>query len=129
MLHEGRLLGEPLRRRHLPVHGVLMARPRRLSTPLPPDPTLAEVCADFEPHRLVQARHLAMLSRGDLAEAIGVAAWQVLYWEANISQPKPYQLEKIAEATGQLAAFFKRGRPMLLITEADCHFRPCAYGR
>lgn len=103
-------------------------RPRPLRRPLPPGPSLADVCADFEPHRLVQARQLAMLSRADIAEAVGAPAWQVLHWESSISAPKPYQLEKLAEVTGMIPAFFKRGRPMPRITEADCHFRPCAYG-
>lgn len=104
-------------------------RLRALSAPLPPRPTLADICADFEPYRLVQARQLAMLSRADIAAAVGVPAWQVQYWEANIGAPKPYQLEKLAEVTGMIPAFFKGGRPMLRITEADVHFRPCAYGR
>lgn len=106
-----------------------MTRLRRLKSPLPSSPTASEVCADFEPRRLVQARHLAMLSRADIADTLGVPAWQVLHWESSISVPKAYQLEKIAELTEQIVPFFKRGRPMPQITEADCHFRPCAYGR
>lgn len=106
-----------------------MTRVRHLRATLPPAPTAVEVCADFEPGRLVQARHLAMMGRGDLAANVGVPPWQVLHWESAISVPKAYQLEKIADATGQLVAFFKRGRPFPRITEADCHFRPCAYGR
>lgn len=106
-----------------------MTRLRALSAPQKPEPSLADICADFEPHRLVQARQLAMLSRADIGEAVGVPAWQVLHWESNIGAPKPYQLEKLAEVTGMIPAFFKGGRPMPRITEADCHFRPCAYGR
>ncbi len=92
-------------------------------------PTAADVCADFEPGRLVQARQLAMLSRADIAEAVGVPAWQILHWETAISVPKAYQLVKLAEVTGHIVPFFKRGRPMARLTEADCHFRPSAYGR
>jgi helix-turn-helix protein len=102
---------------------------RPLSTPLPPQPTPAEVSADFEPYRLVQARQLAMLSRADIGAALGIPAWQVLHWETGISAPKAYQLVKLAEVTDMIVPFFKRGRPMPRITEADCHFRPCAYGR
>lgn len=102
---------------------------RAAQAPTRPVPTLAKVCADFEPQRLIQARHLAMLGRGDLGQLIGAPAWQVLHWESGISAPKPYQLAQIAERTDQLPAYFKRGRPMAMITEADCHFRPCAYGR
>jgi transcriptional regulator with XRE-family HTH domain len=102
---------------------------RALSTPLPPQPTAVEVSADFEPYRLIQARQLTMLSRADLAAHVGVLAWQVLHWESGISAPKAYQLEKLAEVTDTIVPFFKRGRPMPRITEADCHFRPCAYGR
>jgi transcriptional regulator with XRE-family HTH domain len=106
-----------------------MTRLRPLRAPLPPSPSTAEVCADFEPARLEQARHLAGMSRGDLGHRIGVTPLQVVHWECGVNVPKPYELEKIAETTGHLVAFFKRGRPMLRITEADCHFRPCAYGR
>jgi hypothetical protein len=106
-----------------------MRRLRSLSTPLPPEPTTAEVCADFEPYRLIQARQLAMLSRADIGAALGVPAWRVLHWESSISAPRPDQLVKLAEVTGTIVPFFKRGRPMVRITEDDCHFRPCAYGR
>lgn len=92
-----------------------MRRLRALGASLLSEPTAVEVCADFEPYRLVQARHLAMLGRGDLADRVGVPAWQVLHWESAISVPKPYQLERIAEVTGQIVAFFKRGRPMAII--------------
>lgn len=92
-----------------------MRRLRALSVPLPPEPTAVEVCADFEPYRLVQARNLLGWRRLDLAEAIGVQPWRVAHWETAISVPKPYQLEKIAEVTGQIVAFFKRGRPMAIL--------------
>ena len=106
-----------------------MPRLSPFSTPLTPAPTPAEVCADFEPYRLIQARQLAMLSRADIGAALGIPAWQVLHWETGISVPRPDQLVKLAEITDMIVPFFKRGRPMPRITEADCHFRPCAYGR
>jgi hypothetical protein len=106
-----------------------VTRPRAASASLPPPPTATEVCADFEPYRLIQARQLAMLSRAGIAAHIGIPAWQVLHWESGISTPRAYQLVRLAEITEVIVPFFKRGRPMPRITEADCHFRPCAYGR
>lgn len=98
-----------------------MARLRALRAPLPPSPTPAEVCADFEPYRLIQARNLAGLTRRDLADAIGVEPWRIAHWETAVTVPKPYELEKIAEATGMIVPFFKRGRPMPILDSAHLH--------
>ena len=92
-----------------------MRRLRVLSAPLPPSRTPAEVCADFEPQRLVQARNLVGWTRRDLSEATGIEPWRICHWESGISAPKPYELEKVAEATDCLVAFFKRGRPMAIL--------------
>lgn len=96
-----------------------MTRLRGLRAPLPPSPTPAEVCADFEPHRLVQARNLLGWTRRDLSDATGYEPWRICHWESAISVPKPYELEKVAEATGQLVAFFKRGRPMAILDSSQ----------
>lgn len=98
-----------------------MTRLRGLRTPLPPSPTAAEVCADFEPLRLVQARNLLGWTRRDLAEHTGVEPWRICYWESAISTPKPYELEKVAGTLGQLVAFFKRGRPMMVVDSSHLH--------
>lgn len=92
---------------------------RALSAPLPPQPTAAEVCADFEPHRLIQARNLLGWTRRDLSEATGIEPWRICNWESAISTPKPSELEKIAEATGCLVAFFKRGQPMAILDSSQ----------
>lgn len=104
-----------------------MRRPRALRAPLPPSPTLAEVCADFEPHRLVQARNLLGWTRRDLSERTGIEPWRICHWESTISAPKPYELEKIADATGQLVAYFKRGRPMAILDSSKLFM--CGGGR
>lgn len=96
-----------------------MKRLRRVAAPARPVPTPAEVCADFEPYRLISARRAAGMSRKDLAPQVGVEPWQVAHWETGISTPKAYQLEKVAEATGHLVAFFKRGRPMAIIDSSQ----------
>lgn len=98
-----------------------MARLHARRNPLPPQPTTVEVCADFEPYRLVQARNLLGWTRRDLAEATGVEPWRIAHWESAISIPKPYELERIAEATGCLVAFFKRGRPMPILDSSHLH--------
>lgn len=98
-----------------------MTRLRALRAPLPPSPTPAEVCADFEPYRLIQARNLLGWTRRDLADATGVEPWRICHWESAVSVPKAYQLERVAEATGQLVAYFKRGRPMPILDSAHLH--------
>lgn len=87
-------------------------RPPR--APLPPRPTTAEVCADFEPYRLIQARNLLGWRRRDLSDATGFEL-------TAIGVPKPYELEKIAEVTGTVVAFFKRGRPMPILDSSQLH--------
>lgn len=98
-----------------------MTRLRRLSAPLPPSPTTVEVCADFEPHRLIQARQLLGWTRRDLSDATGYEPWLICHWESSIGVPKAYQLEKVADATGCLVAFFKRGRPMSILDSSHLH--------
>lgn len=77
------------------------------------------MCADFEPYRLVQARQLHGWTRRDLSEHTGVEPWRICHWETGISAPKAYRLEKVAEATGELVAFFKRGRPIAYIDSSQ----------
>lgn len=100
-------------------------RPQR--QPERTEPTPVEVCDNLEPARITQARHLAGMSRRDLAEAVGTTPARVGLWECAALAVKPYELLRIAEATEQLVAFFARGRPMAHISAADCHFRPQAY--
>ncbi|GAA0493838.1 hypothetical protein Ade02nite_21060 [Paractinoplanes deccanensis] len=90
-------------------------RLRALSAPLPPQPTAVEVCADFEPYRLVQARQMHGWTRKDLSVASGLTPQQICWFEVGVLTPKAYELERIAEATGTLVAFFKRGRPMAVL--------------
>lgn len=104
-----------------------MARLRPVRAPLSPQPTTAEVCADFEPYRLIQARNLLGWTRWDLSDATGVEPWRICHWETAVSVPKPYELERIAEATGCLVAFFKRDRPMPILDSV--HLRMCTVDR
>nr|WP_221374527.1 helix-turn-helix transcriptional regulator [Actinoplanes polyasparticus] len=92
-----------------------MARLRALSAPPPPQPTAVEVCADFEPYRLIQARQMNGWTRRDLSEATGLTPQQIAWFEGGVLTPKAYELERIADATGTLVAFFKRGRPMAIL--------------
>lgn len=85
-------------------------------------PTAVEVAADFEPYRLVQARHLAMIGRQDLAAAVGVPGWRIVHWESRISTPVAYEIEKLAQALDVPAGFFKGGRPMAYLSAADVHW-------
>lgn len=88
----------------------------------PPDDSLVVVCANFEPYRVTQARHLAMLSRHELAERIGVTAERVGRWEFAISVPTPLQLAKLSEVLEYPVLFFARGRPMYRLDSGDVYF-------
>lgn len=96
-----------------------MRRPPRFSAPIPSGPTLAEVCADFEPLRLVQARNLLGWRRSDLSDASRITPQRICHLESAVSKPKPWELTKLAEVLDVPPAFFKRGRPMAVLDSAD----------
>jgi transcriptional regulator with XRE-family HTH domain len=104
-----------------------VTRSRRFSRPRTPQPTAVEVCAAFEPYRLIQARQLAAISRADIGQHLGVPAWQILHWETAISVPKAYQLEQLAELLKVPVPFFKRGRPMAILDSG--HLFMCTVDR
>lgn len=92
-----------------------MPRSRRFSAPTPPAPTLTEVCAEFEPLRLVQARNMHGWRRADLADASGITAQRICHLESAVSKPQPWELTKLAEVLEVPHAFFRRGRPMAVL--------------
>lgn len=104
-----------------------MKRSRRFSALRIPQPTAVEVCADFEPYRLIQARQMNGWTRRDLADATGLEPWRIAYWETGVLTPKPYELEKIAETTETIVPFFKRGRPMVVLDSS--HLFMCTVDR
>ena len=93
----------------------LQRRAARRRQPRPPAPSAVEVAADFEPYRLVQARHLAGMRRRDLAEQVGAAPWRIVQWESHVSVPKAHEVERLADVLGVPVGFFKRGRPMVYL--------------
>ncbi len=95
---------------------------RKAEAPAAPTPTAVEVAADFEPYRLVQARHLAAVGRQDLAAAVGVPPWRILHWESHVSNPVAYEVEKLAKALDVPVGFFKGGRPMAYLSVSDVHW-------
>lgn len=104
-----------------------MTRSRRFSVPSTPGPTAVEVSADFEPYRLIQARQMNGWTRRDLSDHTGITPQQIGWWETGVGAPKAYELERLAEATGALVAFFKRGRPMVILDSA--HLFMCEVDR
>lgn len=95
---------------------------RKAGASAAPTPTAVEVAADFEPYRLVQARHLAAISRQDLAATAGVPPWRIVHWESRVSKPVAYEVEKLARALDVPVGFFKAGRPMAFLSAADVHW-------
>lgn len=86
-------------------------------------PNLSAIASAFEPARLTQARVLAWLSKGELAEHIQVSAAAVGQYEAGIAKPRSDLLPKLAKALSVPVEFFAAGRPMGRLDAANAHFR------
>ena len=61
------------------------------------------------------------MTRADLARETGLPPWRLANWDAEISVPRPYELERVAKALGQRVEFFARGRPFAQVDSAHVH--------
>lgn len=86
-------------------------------------PRLSEVMRLFESARLTQARVLAWLTKGELAEKIGVSAAAIGQYESGVSTPRPDLLPALAKQLRVPLEFFATGRPLGRLDVADAHFR------
>jgi len=77
----------------------------------PPPPSPRAVAGAFDQGRLTQARHLAGMTKKDLAERIGVTPAAVGQYETGMSRPRPDLVPRLADALGVPPAFFLPGRP------------------
>lgn len=82
-----------------------------------------EVARAFEPARLTQARVLAELTKGELAEAVHVSAAAVGQYEAGATTPRPELLPVLARELKVPVDFFTAGRPLGRLDASDAHFR------
>lgn len=81
------------------------------------------VSSIFDKNRLTQARHLAGLTKKDLAEAISVSPVAVGQWESGAANPRPDNVDSLARVLDVSPAFFGVGRPYLRLEVASAHFR------
>lgn len=97
----------------------------RLLTPLGGnlDPPVKAVAALFDPARLTQARHVALLTKRSVAEALGVSAVAVGQWEAGTTSPRPDHVARLADTLGVPVGFLAGGRPYARLDGSGTHFR------
>lgn len=86
-------------------------------------PGLSDVVRLFEPARLTQARVLAWLTKGELADEIGVSPAAIGQYESGITKPRPDLLPTLAKTLQVPVEFFTTGRPLGRLDAANAHFR------
>lgn len=86
-------------------------------------PAPGEVASAFEPARMTQARHLAGMTKKDIAERLGITPAAVGQYEAGITRPRPDVLLRLADLLGVPIAFFAAGRPHAQLDASVTHFR------
>lgn len=84
---------------------------------------LREVARAFDPARLTQARVLAELTKGELADELGVSAAAVGQYEAGATKPRSELLSELSHILKVPVQFFAAGRPLGRLDAADAHFR------
>lgn len=82
-----------------------------------------DVARAFEPARLTQARVLAELTKGELAEVVHVSAAAVGQYEAGATTPRAELLPVLARELKVPVEFFTAGRPLGRLDASDAHFR------
>ncbi|WP_034089681.1 helix-turn-helix domain-containing protein [Streptacidiphilus albus] len=77
----------------------------------------------FHPPRLTQARHLAGMTKKEVATRIGVSPAAVGQYETGSSKPRPELLPRLADVLEVPVEFFLAGRPMGKLDTSMAHFR------
>lgn len=85
--------------------------------------SLREVARAFDCARLTQARVLAELTKGELADELDVSAAAVGQYEAGATKPRPELLPELSRILKVPVAFFAAGRPIGRLDAANAHFR------
>lgn len=83
----------------------------------------ATVARTFDPERLQQARQLALRTKQNVAEAIGVSAAAISQFESGITPPRADTLEKLAGYLKVPVGFFAAGRPRVRLESDNVYFR------
>ncbi|GII56894.1 DNA-binding protein [Planotetraspora thailandica] len=87
------------------------------------DPSPQAVADAFDSSRLTQARHLAGMTKKDLAERIRVTPAAVGQYETGMTRPRPPLIPHLAGVLGVPPAFFLTGRPHGKLDGSMAHFR------
>jgi Zn-dependent peptidase ImmA (M78 family)/transcriptional regulator with XRE-family HTH domain len=77
----------------------------------------------FDAARLTQARHLAGMTKKDIATRIGVSPAAVGQYETGSSRPRPELIPRLGEALDVPIVFFLAGRPHGKLDASMAHFR------
>jgi len=77
----------------------------------------------FSPSRLTQARHLARLSKADLARRVQVSAAAIGQYEAGLTVPSQGVLGQLAAVLDVPESFFAAGRPLASVDAGGVFFR------
>lgn len=85
--------------------------------------SFTRIAGAFEPARLTQARVLAWLTKGELADIVGVSSAAIGQYEAGAIRPRPELLPVLARKLDVPVEFFAAGRPMGRLDAANAHFR------
>ena len=85
--------------------------------------SLREVARAFDSARLTQARVLAELTKGELADRLDVSAAAVGQYEAGATKPRPELLPELSRILNVPVEFFAAGRPIGRLDAANAHFR------
>lgn len=83
--------------------------------PEPPQPSLQDVASNFDPYRLKQAIHLAMLDEAEAADSLNLTVQYVKWLLCDAGKPKPEHVQKMADLFGYPPKFFMAGRPKPLL--------------
>jgi Zn-dependent peptidase ImmA (M78 family)/transcriptional regulator with XRE-family HTH domain len=87
------------------------------------DDTLKAVWDGFHPPRLTQARHLAGMTKKEVAQGIGKSPAAIGQYETGSSKPRVELLPRLAEVLDVPVQFFLAGRPMGKLDTSMAHFR------
>ncbi|MET9330870.1 XRE family transcriptional regulator [Streptomyces cellulosae] len=87
------------------------------------DNTLKAVWDGFHPPRLTQARHLAGLTKKEVAQGIGKSPAAIGQYETGSSKPRIELIPRLAEVLDVPVQFFLAGRPMGKLDTSMAHFR------
>ena len=85
--------------------------------------SLDEVARAFDSARLTQARVLAELTKGELAERLGVSPAAVGQYETGATKPRHDLLPELSKVLRVPVEFFAAGRPIGRLDAANAHFR------